>query len=1140
MATAPRINFFDGSGSTTSFVVTTNLFNVILTGTVDDNTVDIQIDLNGSGFVSDPSLVGLTVPDFTVPNLSSYPDGLPLERGENIIRLRAIDLSGAVSPVSQAVITVVSAADFELFEPPPTGVQLRRKATSVELQWVDTGGTAIGFNVYAATGEGGTISGYLRVNANLIPAGSPTSVTQEEFPVTDISYDFTDSENYDLHIIAKTVDPVSGLDVEQKAYNTIPLVGSPSYRYTVGLSTLVTTKRYTFEHDREASLGSGILNNDVFSSVLPDDPLYYVMTAVYFDANNGQLQESRYSPELTGSPLPLNTVVRGIRIRDQRIVAQDYIAQVQKKEPTLALIPGSTEREVHIEPFSNEIQKAYFLADFVHRAKSFQALLAIDDPGLTGISVPVAQSQYKQNLRTALSVTDDTAVQALIDAAFDSLAANVGVPRGGSKASQVVQTFFTTMKPVKDLVVVQGAVVSSSTNASAPRFIAKGRAIIPAASADSFYNANRRRYEIRVQMIADAPGSTGNVPATALDTVVSGASGLLTTNEFAADFGLDRQSNLELAEVGMLAVSSVDTGTLGGMQRVAIGSPNVLDVRVVMAGDPEMMRDYDPLRQKHIGGKVDVFVKGTNERTIAESFAFQFDVARNIRFDVVDPVNLMFRARDSRLSPSNPIREMLFNPGQGYGLRNHSVLPTAEYDLTGVILIDYRTIKLSSFISQPDTSFDDFIEGDYRYRSNNKFVATVQPVRRISSVAGTVSGVLDPVLGYALYKTEDPLLEGESTAAENYVMINQVGNTPSGDSISVNDEQHVLIGQFQEALDSVGVNSFTLKVYSQDRTIQYNGPDAFSPDYLVVAGSQTTPLKIVRTTRSTIPSGTTISVDYEHDENFAVTYVVNDVLQVLQARYGKMRHITADVLVKQAVENPLAAEMTVKLLPNADQPTTDQSLRTGISVLLDSKKTGQSVHQSDITTRVEAATGVDYVVQPYARLTLRDGALRIRDMVLSDYDELSSLSQFNNAVYLLTQELPFATMDGGGLVTDHHGVYKDELIMAESTDLISVGSAPNQFFIIGNQGAVIPGYSDDATLSALVPAAGITAERISRTANRVVVSLDHGASPPDLPSAHSFTATYMVSGDRGSKDLSTTGIEYLTPGDLVVTYATAS
>ncbi len=1131
----------DGLGLTSSLALTSNVFNHVFRGTVDANTIDVQVDVNGVGFVSDPTLVGLSVPTFTVPNLSSFPNGLPLDKGLNVIRLRAVDLSGSISPVSTITVNVQSDVEIGVIQGAPTGVQMGRRASSVEISWSDfTTPDAVGYNVYASTEAGGAGSGYLRVNASVIPSTSPRKTVVETFPVNSFTYDFTKSESLDLQIVARTVNPVSGSVVEQLVVNTVPFIQNPSVRYSTSVDALRTSKDFVFSHDRNASVVSGILNNDVFSSIASDEPLFYVVTAVYFDKATGTMQESRFSSEMAGAPLALDGTIRGVRIRDQARITQDYIVEVQKKEPTLSLIPGSTVREVHIEPFSNEMQKAYFLMDWVHRSKSMAAMLAIDDPGLSGTSVPVRQSAYKQNLKTALSISDDTAVQAFIDGSFDILASSFGRRRGDSKPAVVTQTFYTTTKPVKDLIVTQGAVVSSSKDPNAPRFVSNGAVILSADNSLAHYNSDARRYEVMVQMVADVPGEDGNVPAGSLDTISSGADGLRTVNEFSADFGRNRQNNLELAEATQNALSSLDTGTDGGYRSTVFGTPGVSDVKVIQAGDALMVRDYDPVRRKHIGGKVDLYVKGTVERTIVETFSFQFSVADNVRFDVIDPVNLILRARDSRLTTSNPIQEVLDDPARGFGVRNHSNYPTTPYDLTGVSIIDYRTIQLNTLIPQPSTMLDDFVEGDYRFRSNNKLTLSVQPVRRVTSVVGTASGPLDADFGFKLFKLEDPLLYGESTQASDYVTIQQVDGIPSGQSILVNGEEHVLIGEFGEPLESIGVNVFTLKVLSKDRLTVFNGPDSPNPDYLVIPGTQTKPLMIVRSTSSAIATGSTVSVDYEHDENFVVTYVVNDVVQRVQERVDKMRHVAADSLVKQAIENPMATEATIQLLPKAVQSVTDAAVRTAVSGLLNRKGVGNTSHQSDMSGAMEKSVGVDYIVQPFTRLTLQDGALRVRDHVLSDYVFLPTLSQSVNAVYVLTQELPFSTMDGGGSVTVHHGVYMDGLRMEDATTLESVGLGVNRAYIVGRNGAVIPGYSDDATLYPLfiVPSA-VALERLRRTANRVILSLNAGVSPPDAPSNHSFSVTYTVVGDSGSKDLGTSDVEYLSPGSLTITWKKA-
>jgi uncharacterized phage protein gp47/JayE len=1152
MPTAPQFNYFDGSGTTTDLTITTNLFGLILTGVVDSNIIDVQININGAGFTSDPSLVGLVVPNFTIPNLLSYPQGLQFEKGLNIIQVRAIDISGSVSSPSIASINVVSFNDLFSVPSQPTGINLERKAKSVDINWSDTisngsftgqsDSPVSGYNIYASTGPGGTGSGYLRINSSMIPASSPktTVVTKNVIFSASISgVDIGNGEN-NLQVITNIIDPTTGAVLKRISQSEIPLVSTPLFSNDITMSGLYEQKNYTFSHDRTASVAFGILNSDVFSTVSDENPLYYVITSLIFDKTSGSFIESRYSQELSGGPLALDRTTRGINIRDRRQVTQDYIAEVQRAQPTLSLIPGSTIRELHIEPFANESQKMYFLMDFVHRSQSFTALLQIDDPGLTGKSIPVANSPYKQALRLSLSLEDDASVQTLVDAAFDSLAANYNVQRLGRRPAVVNQTFYTTSKPTKDLYIAQNAIIGSTNNGLAPRFRTQSQYTLPAASAQAFFNQETRRYEIKAQMVADTPGTSGNVPAGTLNSVISGASGFQTINEIAADFGRDIQSNLELAEDGMRALSSLDTGTEGGYRRTSISVPGVLETQIIKSGDQYMMRDYDDVRMKHIGGKVDIYIKGLSERTITETFAFQFSIAKNIRFDVIDPINLVFRARDSRLTVDNPISEMLYNPAQGLGLRNHSNLPTTPYDLTGVSILDYNTIRVNTSIPQPPTSLDDFVEGDYRFRSNNKFTAALQPIRRIVSVTGEISGPLDSTSGFTLFKLEDPLLTGDSTIATDYVEINQVGNIPNGQLIPINDEQHVMIGEFEEQLDSVGINIFTIVVYSQDRSHQFNGPSSTSPDYLVVGGSQTTPVRLIRTNASAIVSGSTVSVDYEHDENFKIDYVVNDVLQQVNVKVQQMRHITADVIIKQAVENPMEIEATVQLNPNADQATVDSEIRTSYTVLTDNKGIGGDIHVSDVISVIDNSNGVNFVVQPFSRMTLQDGAMRIRDGIPSNSVFLPSLSMFTNAVYILIQPLPFNTIDGGGPLNTFHGVFKDDLIMSGATILESIGTIVNNSFIIGASGASIPGYSDDATLSlTYTTPEDIANARLQLTANHIVVSLNSGSSPPDEPSLHTFSATYVVENDSGDKDIVISSVEYLTPGDLTLTFRRA-
>ena len=78
---APEIYLPDGSETKTYIVFSSNLREHFFEGTVDPNTIDVQVQIRGGGFVSDPTLVYLDLPNFKVPNPESFPDGLSLVPG---------------------------------------------------------------------------------------------------------------------------------------------------------------------------------------------------------------------------------------------------------------------------------------------------------------------------------------------------------------------------------------------------------------------------------------------------------------------------------------------------------------------------------------------------------------------------------------------------------------------------------------------------------------------------------------------------------------------------------------------------------------------------------------------------------------------------------------------------------------------------------------------------------------------------------------------------------------------------------------------------------------------------------------------------------------------------------------------------
>ncbi len=1115
MATAPQLEARDGSGYTTALNFTTNQEAVVIRGTVTTDTVALQVSVNGGAFVTDPNLLKIELNTFSFPNPAAYSSGFILSPGINTVAFRAIDIIGGVSGTSTATITQVDTSDaFNAATTIPTGLKVARRRGGVDLL-VSRGieilyqKVFIGYNVYASKTPAGK-TGYYKVNEAPLPM---TGDVYEDF-VTDtfpVATSWSDSNHYLLNIRLTEMDEF-GNELAVPLNQTIDLSRSYAdvrFKGTVEAYNLVTYTKFT--HYRGGGLG--IINADQWNGVPDTDPLYYVVTTVYFDKSTNTEFESPFSQEVLGAPLLVDTGVIDLPNRTQTAIVTDYINYVGRVNNEISLIPGSTTRDVSIDPFASEAERLWFLMDFVHRSQSFLTLMQMDNALGGETSDAVLTSPYKYALRSALGYTSDRAVQNLIDLQFDKLARNVNKARLGGRSAVGQVVFYTTSKPSIDIIIPAGVELKAAGVATS--FRVGGSYILPAANAEAFYNYTTKRYEVVADVAALNPGADGNVPPGSI-TGNSGVSGLSVTNVESLVGGTDVESNYDLATRCMLAFVSVDTGTENGYYQTAAEQVGIIKSKVVKSGDRLMMRDWDEVRKKHIGGKVDVWVQGLRERQVTEKFSFSFNLAQNIQCSLVDLTTLTFRVLDSRVTATTPIIEMLNDPTQGYGVRNATL--GADYDLSGVQVIDFQTFRLNTSIAQPVTTLDDVVYADYRFRSENQFIPSLQPVRRVTSVVGESSGALDASVNFNLYRLEDPLLQGESTAAKDYLSVVQANGKPAGSQILVNDEAHVLIGFVQEPLDSIGINTNTVRVFNSDRSIEYT----VGVDFEIVGGTDRTPINIVRTSASTILTGQPVVVDYTKDENFTVTYVVNDLLQQFQTVLNNRRHATADVLAKQAIVNSVEIETTVQLKSGAAKDKVDPLVRANLSVELNSRVIGQGVAQSDVIKAIDGTSGVDYEVVPLARMAYADGALILREQVLSSSTYIAGLDAGGQRVYLLNDALNYPTTDGGGLATEHRGVFQDDIALTLVDNLLLVGSQPNQAYIIGNSGAVLPGFTDVTTAATV--------------ANKVLVSISGAGVVPDVPANHSYSVSYRVRGDKGPHDVYGSEVEYLDLGNFTVTY----
>lgn len=1115
MATSVQFLGPDGVLRVSSAFSTTST-NRFFTGVLPDDAVDVEVSVYGQPFTSDPTLVAFAGTGFTVPNPAAYPTGLDLFSGENTIQVRSVGLTGTRSAAATVVARLLPPDAVDLFLP-PSGVTIERLDGSVKVTAQGLSDSRVtGYNFYAATDAGGGTNGYSLLNTTPVNVGEPTQGVSDLYTLTSDNPAQTATPLfYKVRIDQETsAEAVLSTDVDSR----VEIPGTvTTVRSTVVVSSVVTTTYYSFQHTRNATPQStpATIFSGRFASTPATDLLYYVVTAIYFDTTLQVEYESYYSTEVVGAPAQVRQQINGITAVSRQQILEQAIATLYRQNPDIAVQPGSVVRDIFLDPFTTEAERLRLLLDYVYRASSFDTLLLVDDPSGSGVSIPPANSGYKTALAAALFYSNVADVQNVIDGSFDKIAANFAVTRLAGQNSVGEVRFYTSGTPTQSIIIPLGTVVTGG----GIQFRTTRSATLSVSQLASYWNPSTRQYSITVPIRSAAVGRSTNVGARQINA--SGVYGMSVINDAATFGGTEEESNAQLAARARTALSSVDTGTTQGYLQTAAGVPGTVQNMVVRAGDPLMQRDYDTELKRHMGGKVDVWARGSRSVDVTDTFAFTYERRNAVQFVAVGDV-FTFRAVSDEITSANPIASMLDYPSLGLGLKN---VTTGEvFDLTNVTYINYNTIQLDVTIPQPPVTLTDIILGDFRFRLGDQHLFSRQPVNSVSGVTGEVIGALDLSL-FTLIHPNSPLGLGCSTQAGDYLQINQSTDptvvSPSGNLITVTDELHLLTGFYQEFLYNLGADTLSIVVTNQLGTVTYKGPfdPSGSPDYTVIEGTSTTAAGIKRTTTSAIADGETVLISYVYYENFTVTYQTNLVTSVLQQSLDDMAHATANVLAKQAVLTPVDITATVILKKGADRTNTDIALRNNLQYLVGTLKLGDPMRRSDVIGEMDNTTGVSYVVVPLTKMVRAPGYQIVRnDLTTSSFGDAFRVDAWSNtssAVWLVIQSLDAPTSTGGGDTSMFRGVYQDDGEMAlQLTAPQNLGMVPNQAYIIGSGGLAIPGY-------------GTTPVK-----NCVLVSLPIG----DAPSNHTYWCTYITAEDTGDHDIDPNSMEYLVLGDVQITF----
>ena len=969
-----------------------------------------------------------------------------LQSGENSFEFRAVDGSGVMSPPASMVVTYMTDDNLNLSVSPPTGISLERGKNSVKISVIENAEPeVIGYNFYGSEMPGGGTEGYKLLN--------------------DVVVSTPDFYKENVLVLSEEVST------------------SGDIKTTYKIEKVTKDYYYSFEHDRvENPLGTVPLS----------EANHYVVTAVAFDPVLQTQTESSYSAELGASPLTIDISLRDLPTRTTLDVQQSYIGNILETDDSIDVKPGTITRDVHINPPSDEFARLYVIQNFIHTSQSFLTLLAFDDPNGDGESDDVLTTTGKLRLKEALLITDENAdqVQKLIDDSFTKLAGNVNVSRKTARKSIGQALFYTRKTPTKDAVINAGGIVETISDENTPpvQFTVLADFVLKVSDLDNYYNPQTDRYEVTLDIQALVAGDAGNVDADKIKLVVSGIDSVFgVTNPNETQFGQDIESNASLAQRAMLAFVSVDSGTEAGYLATTLGTPNTQRTRIISAGEDLMQRDIDPLRLVHTFGMVDIYLQGSSQSTVTENFGFTYATKKKNRCLIQSVDFFHFKVIDEDISITKPIFQIL---------EVKNITKSSNYDISGAEIIgDGEVIDLDETLpTNVAVGLDptDIVVVSYRYRDSEPYVFKQQPVMDIVSVVGDKSGPLSKD-NYVLQKLQDPLAFGNSTLSTNKMQMYYANGVPNGSIKQVTDEPHILIAENTVELNRFGIDPDTIVVTDSTNSETY----LRDVDYVIDPGSQDTKTIIKRTAGSNIPSGSTVYVDYEAGENFEVTYIVNSLLMDVQSRINKMKHLTADVLVKGAIQTKLDFDMKVLLKEGSDQTSIDRKIRTNISKVLSDKLIGESVYQSDIIHAIESVEGVSHVEVPFDKMVKADRSMVIREPYVGGWEPYQTV---NVTTFRSNVPLSWETSEGGGDNTRFSGVFENDIELLKVDKLSEVADASGRAFI-----------SEDG---------------------HIYVSPRFNTNASDSR----ITVTYQVIGAQGSRDISFSDIEYGAVGTLLITY----
>lgn len=678
-------------------------------------------------------------------------------------------------------------------------------------------------------------------------------------------------------------------------------------------------------------------------------PAFFAVTAINFDPDNGVLFESYYSDVVKAIPFVIPALTPFIPTSSRKDLATQYMRGLLEKYPEEDLKPGTELQDQIISPLSDFAAKQELKIDFSIRSRMMPAMLEVDDSNGDGESDAVEPGTYKYRLAESFGITP-AQVQQVVDAQFEALAGNVFIQRKPSTPSSGICYVYSPSLPSRLVKIPAGALQVNALKTVTGKesdvvLLSREDLVIDPAQGDKYFQPTRNRYEWPVLFETMNSGRNTVCRAETVTSVVSSPGmtlGVINVDPITG--GTDRESNSALAKRYFLAYVGNDVGVIYGYLKSILALENVSDGYIVDATHPLMVRDWDEVRYKHIGGMVDVFMRGLELTPVKERFAlapYQW-------------VTMVFNKSGVLEGETFLLKEF---PVIGQVLevvalnRNNST-----YHKAGLVLTDSNKIQLD-FSAGPNVAigwaFGERVSVKFEADASCRvFEPSYKPVNSIQAVLQNPdSDTPTDITSSVSLESKSPIWwHGGSYISHDYFVFST--NLPG----SIQQKSQSLViepGIWTDPLPVVGIDENSIVIMDGSRVVP--------PVYRKYQYTERGEIRLwVSPAYSLNPFGAVVS--YSFYENVEISYLYNElVFRGQQEIYQDRRHIDADVLVKQQVPFSVKIQLRVVLKDYIRRREINQEIRDNLTEYISNLTMGSTLYGSNVIGQVEAVRGVSHV-----------------------------------------------------------------------------------------------------------------------------------------------------------------------------------